>query len=94
MHQFMANIQAENLVNLWMKNAIGAKEDFDVMVIEFLETLKDDISIYEVLNQARIKAIEMVSGHADNIPLQISYKAFNNSLEYQLQFWSDKTEAH
>lgn len=87
----MANIQAENLVRLWMKNAIGAKEDFDVMVIEYLETLSENISIYHVLNEARIKAIEMISVQPDNIPLQISHKSFNKSLEYQLQFWTDKT---
>lgn len=88
----MDNVHADQLVDLWAHNAIGAKEDFDVMVIDFLETLKDDVSIYEVLSEAKNRAQERVSAHAEDIALQLSHKAFRNSLEYQLQFWTDMAQ--
>lgn len=85
----MNNIQAENLIELWMHNSIGAKEDFDVMIIDFLETLNENISISEVLQDAVHIASSKVSLFPEDVALQLSFKAFNRSLEYQLQFWKN-----
>jgi len=90
----MGNVQSENLVNLWMQHSIGAKEDFDLMIVEFLETLNEDVSIYDVLNDARNKASKKLTEFSDDIALQLSHRAFDNSLEYQLGFWRSMAENH
>jgi hypothetical protein len=86
----MANTHAENLVNLWLRNSIGGKEDFDIMVIGFLETVKENISVREVLNQAKERAHEAASNYPEDIALQLSHKAFDTSLEYLCQHYQQK----
>jgi hypothetical protein len=85
----MNNIEAENLIQLWMLNSIGTKEDFDVMIIDFLETLNEHISISEVLQDAVTIASSRVVQFPEDVALQLSFKAFNRSLEYHLQFWKN-----
>lgn len=54
----MNNVHAENLVDIWMCNSVGGKEDFDVMVTRFLETLDKTVSVIEVVNDAKTRALE------------------------------------
>jgi hypothetical protein len=86
----MVNTHAENLVNLWLRNSIGGREDFDAMVIGFLETVKENISVGDILDQARVKAREEASNYPDDIALQLSYKAFDSSLDYLRQHYPEK----
>lgn len=85
----MSNQHAEALIERWFRNSIGAKEDFDFLILEFLETLDDNISIKEVLLLTGIRSLQVKEQYPDDLAIQLSHSAFYAALRYQLQFWED-----
>lgn len=86
----MSSKHAKALIRQWFSNSIGSKEDFDFLILEFLEKMEDTISVKEVLLHTIAHSHKAVTAFPDDIAIQLSHKAFRAALDYQLQFWDDR----
>lgn len=83
----MEKLYANNLVNLWLKNSVGSKLDYDMLIIDYLESLDKDATIAKVLSHAKALSLHQLNKHADDVVLNLSHASFNAAIDYQLQFW-------
>ena len=74
-------------MDLWLKNSIGSKLDYDILIIDYLESLDKEVAIPELLRHAKALCHQQFEGHPEDIVSQLSYKAFNAAIDYLLQFW-------
>lgn len=73
------------LVTLWMERSVGSQESFGYLISDFLQKHPDIISredVAAVLQAARIKAAEAISGHGQDKAMNLSYKAFSSALDH------------
>lgn len=83
----MKEIYAQALIEQWLEKPDSTKEDYDFMILDYLETMMDNTSIREVLIETRKKAETLHTFQAFRKSRASDYQAFLASLNYQLQFW-------
>jgi hypothetical protein len=80
----LVEIWGGELVHLWVEKSVGSRESFGYLISDFLNRHPDIHSaedVRQVLTHARRIAGKVILEHPDDLPLNLSYKAFTSAID-------------
>lgn len=82
---------ASELVCLWVERSVGSRESFGYIISSFLNEhplIETRADVEEILSTSRKMAEVVVMRHPNDVPLQLSHKAFTSALDNFISFFN------